>query len=136
MNGRISLDTNGLALNTNIVIRLFKNDPLIVKMFSSLSNICLPAPVIAELLFTARNSSRPKENLKIYNEFIDACNVLNITRETANKYSSIRLELKQKGRPIPENDLWIASICIEQDLPLLTGDAHFDYIDSLKVVKC
>ncbi len=128
MNGRISLDTN-------IVIRLFKNDPEITNTLATVSTFCLPIPVIAEILFTARNSSRQKENLKVYNEFIDACNVLNITRETANHYSIIRLELKQKGRPIPENDLWIAAICREQNLPLITGDAHFDDINDLKVIK-
>lgn len=98
MNGRISLDTN-------IVIRLFKNDPIITKTLVTVSTFCLTIPVIDELLFTARNSSRQKENLKVYNEFIDACNVLNITRKTADHYSSIRLELKLKGRPIPENAL-------------------------------
>ena len=128
MNGKISLDTN-------IVIRLFKNDPIIIKMFATVTTVCLPIPVVAELLFTARNSSRQKENLKIYNEFIDVCNVLDITRETADHYSSIRLELKQQGRPIPENDLWIASFCREQNLPLVTGDAHFDNINGLEVIK-
>ena len=128
MNGRISLDTN-------IVIRLFKNDPDVTKTLATVSTFCLPIPVIAEILFTARNSFRQKENLKIYNEFIDACDVLDITRKTANHYSSIRLELKQKGRPIPENDLWIASVCREQNLPLLTGDARFDNINDLKVIK-
>lgn len=113
MNGKISLDTN-------IVIRLFKNDFAVIKMLAGFSTVYLPTPVVAELLFTARNSSRPEENLKTYNEFIDACKVLNITRETANHYSTLRLELKQKGRPIPENDLWIAAVCIEQNLPLVT----------------
>jgi tRNA(fMet)-specific endonuclease VapC len=128
MNGRISLDTN-------IVIQLFKNDPDVIKMLAGMTEIYLPIPVIAELLFTAKNSSRTDENLKKYNEFIDACNILNITRATADHYSSIRLKLKQKGRPIPENDIWIAAICSEQKLPLATGDAHFDNIDDLKVVK-
>src|SRR5574337_950461 len=128
MNGRISLDTN-------IVIRLFKNDPEIIRTLASVSTFCLPIPVIAEILFTARNSSRQKENLKIYNEFIDVCDALNITRKTADHYSSIRLELKRKGRPIPENDLWIAAICREQNLPLITGDAHFDVINDLKIIK-
>lgn len=128
MNGKISLDTN-------IVIRLFKNDPDVTKMLANLSTIYLPTPVIAELLFAARNSARSEENLIAYNEFIDTCNVLNITRETANHYSTIRLDLKQKGSPVPENDLWIASICIEQNFPLVTGDSHFNNIDGLKVIR-
>ena len=126
MNGRISLDTN-------IVIKLFKNDPHITKLLSSNTVICLPAPVAAELLFAARNSARQVENLKTYNEFIEACTVLNITKETANQYSLIRLELKRKGMPIPENDLWIASVCVEHKIPLITDDAHFDNIDGLKM---
>ncbi|MEK6656408.1 MAG: type II toxin-antitoxin system VapC family toxin [Nitrospirota bacterium] len=128
MNGKICLDTN-------IVIRLFKNDPVVTNNLASLSALCLPIPVIAELLFAAKNSSRSVENMKTYNEFIDTCNVLNITRKTAENYSTIRLELKQKGAPVPENDLWIAAICVEQNLPLVTGDAHFDNINSLKVLK-
>lgn len=129
MSGKISLDTN-------IVIRLFKNDPLVTKKLAASSNIFLPTPVIAELLFAAKNSSRPKENLKIHNEFIDSCSVLDITRKTAEYYSTIRFSLKQKGNPIPENDLWIAAICIEHNISLFTADAHFDCIDDLKVLKC
>jgi tRNA(fMet)-specific endonuclease VapC len=128
MNGRISLDTN-------TVIRLFKNDPRITEVLAANTTVCLPVPVIAELLFAARNSARQEANLKNYNEFIDSCTVLNITRETANHYSAVRLELKQKGRPIPENDLWIASICLEQNLPLATEDAHFENISRLKIIK-
>ena len=110
--------------------------PLLLKHLTRLATICLPTPVIVELLFAARNSTYQKENLKVYNEFINACTVLNITRETANLYSIIRLELKQKGRPIPENDLWIASICKEQNLPLFTGDAHFDTRNGLRSLIC
>jgi tRNA(fMet)-specific endonuclease VapC len=128
MSGKISLDTN-------IIIRLFRNDPFIKKMLSGFSSFCLPVPVIAELLFAARNSVSQKENLKTYNDFIDECSVLNITRETANYYSSIRLSLKQKGRPIPENGIWIASICLQQNMPLATGDVHFDNVEGLKIIK-
>lgn len=128
MNGKISLDTN-------IVIRLFKNDKTVTNLLSRNPTIYLPAPVTAELLFAAKNSGRPKENLKTYNEFIDTCRVLNITRKTADPYSAIRLQLKQKGRPIPENDLWIAAVCVENDLPVITADAHFEGVEGLKVVR-
>ncbi|ODS31304.1 MAG: nucleic acid-binding protein contains PIN domain protein [Candidatus Scalindua rubra] len=128
MSGEISLDTN-------IVIRLLKNDPLVTKKLASSTNFFLPIPVIAELLFAPKNSSRIKENIVIYNEFIDFCNVLNITRETADHYSTIRLDLKKRGCPIPENDLWIASVCKEHAFPLATGDYHFDNVHGLKIIK-
>jgi len=128
MNGKISLDTN-------IVIRLLKDDNAVINLLSRKSIIYLPVPVTAELLFAAKNSGRPKENLKTYNEFIDTCRVLNITRKTADRYSTVRLQLKQKGRPIPENDLWIAAVCIENNLPIITADTHFDNVEGLEVVN-
>jgi tRNA(fMet)-specific endonuclease VapC len=54
---------------------------------------------------------------------------------TAEVYARIRIALKQKGKPIPENDLWIAALCIERGSPLATSDEHFAAIDELTIVK-
>jgi tRNA(fMet)-specific endonuclease VapC len=128
MNGRISFDTNA-------VIRLFKKESRVIEIIASHSLVCLPVPVVGELLYAARNSAKAEENLKTHNEFIDACAILNISRESADCYSRIRFQLKEKGRPIPENDLWIASICLEQGIPLCTFDCHFDNIEDLTIVR-
>lgn len=37
-----------------------------------------------------------------------------------------------KGKPIPENDLWIAALCVEHDVSLAALDSHFDAIEGLK----
>lgn len=124
MSGKISLDTN-------IVIRLFKNDPLVLQKLASNISIYLTVPVIAELLYGAENSARREENLTNYNKFIDACNILTITRGTAEQYSKIRMQLKKQGNPIPENDLWIAASCIENQMSLITDDGHFETIEKL-----
>ena len=128
MNGTISLDTN-------IVIKIFQNAPLADAFLSRFVSFFLPVPVVAELLYAAKNSSRQKENLALYNKFIAECSFLNTTRKTADYYSDIRLDLKRKGKPIPENDLWIAAICMEQNIPIATEDAHFDAITGLEVVR-
>ncbi len=127
--------TGEISLDTNIVIRIFKNDPLVTNKLTSFPIFYLPIPVIAELLFAARNSLRTEENLASYNEFIDTCRVLNITKTTADLYSVIRLDLKRKGSPIPENDIWIASVCKEHNMTIATGDAHFDNVEGLKVLS-
>jgi predicted nucleic acid-binding protein len=33
---------------------------------------------------------------------------------------------------MPENDLWIAALCVEHQVPLAASDAHFDAIDGLQ----
>jgi tRNA(fMet)-specific endonuclease VapC len=66
---------------------------------------------------------------------IATCNVLGATVQTAEVYARIRFELKQAGRPIPENDIWIAAICLEHGLPLATHDQHFAAIANLQVIS-
>jgi predicted nucleic acid-binding protein len=50
---------------------------------------------------------------------------------TTEVYARVRLALKKKGRPIPENDMWIAALCVEHALPFATYDEHFDEVEGL-----
>ncbi len=100
----------------------------------SFTQVYLPAPVIGELLFGALNSQRPSENLQRVKMLVERCSVLNVTATTAEFYAHIRLQLKRKGKPIPENDLWIAALCVEHGVPLATSDAHFLEIEGLQVI--
>ena len=43
----------------------------------------------------------------------------------------VRKELKDKGTPIPENDIWIAATCMIYEIPLATNDKHFNNIIGL-----
>lgn len=96
--------------------------------------IYLPVTVSGELLFGAKNSQQRSTNLDEFRNFIKNCEVLDINYLIAEEYSDIRLKLKQKGKPIPENDIWIAAICIVNGLPLLTSDKHFLDIENLEVI--
>ena len=42
------------------------------------------------------------------------------------------VELRRAGTPVPDNGLWIAALCIEHDLALVTRDRHFDKIPQLR----
>jgi len=53
-------------------------------------------------------------------EWIGVVTVLNIDEETTLHYAAIGLELKRSGKPIPANDLWIAALCRQHSLPLLS----------------
>lgn len=57
------------------------------------------------------------------------------TKETVNIYAQPAARLQQIGRPIPTNDLWIAALALEWELPLLTDDAHFTRVRGLKVLS-
>jgi len=121
------------ALDSTTAIRHLNNDPAVVTNVTALPTVVLPLIVVGELLFGVENSARPLENLTRYLEFIDTCPVIPMGRETATTYSRTRCALKRKGRPIPDNDIWVAAQCLEHGWILATDDEHFAYVDGLAV---
>ncbi len=53
--------------------------------------------------------------------------------DTALNYGQIKNELRSKGKPIPENDVWIAALAIQHGLTLLSRDPHFQNVSNLVV---
>ena len=126
MNGRFLLDTN-------IIIALFYKDPGVHERISNASEVFVPCIAIGELYFGAHKSSRPQENQTCIDEFVIDNTVLACNTETAKRYGDIKNRLKEKGQPIPENDIWIAAIAQQHALTLVTRDTHFDSVEELKV---
>ena len=122
-----------VALDTSVAIAVLKDAVGIRSWIQRFETIYLPVPVIGELHFGALNSQRPQENLRRVQKLVHRCRILSIHSKTAMTYAQIRLQLKEKGKPIPENDIWIAALCRSKSLPLATEDAHFLEVDDLIV---
>ena len=120
-----------VVVDTNVVVALLNGDTAIASWLASFPTLCVPIPVVGELLFGALNSSRSAENLKRVQKFLASSRPLETTVQTAHAYADVRLALKRKARPIPENDIWIAAAAIEHALPLATRDAHFGHVDQV-----
>ena len=58
--------------------------------------------------------------------------VLDADTTTARRYADVREELRLAKTPIPENDVWIAALARQHDLPLLSRDGHFDCVSGLR----
>lgn len=124
MNGKFLLDTN-------IVIALFANEATIKDNLAEAEEVFFPSIVIGELFYGAQKSTRSKENLARIDELALASIVLGCDVDTARKYGEIKNDLRAKGHPIPENDIWIAAIAAQHSLTLVSRDAHFDEIIDL-----
>jgi len=122
---------NGKLLDTNAVIALQKGVVGMVQLVKSSENVVIPAIVVGELLFGTLNSAQRETNMKVLEKLIDTNPIIPVDVMTSRHYADIRLSLKQKGRPIPENDLWIAAIAIQYGYTLVTADKHFSYVDGL-----
>ncbi len=126
MNGRFLLDTN-------IIIALFAEDPKVHEHLVNATEVFVPCIAIGELYFGAYKSIKIQENIVRIDEFALNNTVLSCNTETAKRYGDIKNRLKDKGQPIPENDIWIASIAQQYTLTLVTKDAHFEVIENLKI---
>ena len=130
------MKVNGsLAVDTNAVIVYREGVPEVCSLIEESEIIFLPVTVLGELLFGAANSGRPQENELAIRRFLSQSFLMTIDESIAVRYANLRLELKKIGRPIPENDIWIAASCLEYDVALLSRDTHFDHIPKLQVIK-
>jgi len=55
--------------------------------------------------------------------------VLEANSGAAHEWARLRLFLREHGRRMEVNDLWIAAIAAANDLPIVTQDADFDALD-------
>jgi tRNA(fMet)-specific endonuclease VapC len=125
MNGRYLLDTN-------IVIALFANEFSVSRQLGEAEEVFTPSIVLGELYYGARRSKRVQENVTRIEEFAARSTVLACDTETARRYGEVKDGLRQKGHPIPENDIWIAAIALQYDLTLVARDVHFEEVNDLK----
>lgn len=125
------MDGNRFLLDTNAIIALQHTDETLKKLLSNATDVFVPAIAIGELYFGAYKSSKVEQNRKAIAAFVVGRVVLNVDADTADIYGQIKQDLRAKGRPIPENDIWIGALAVQYSLTLLSKDAHFSEIDNL-----
>lgn len=126
MAGRLLPDTNAFIL-------FLAGDVTVVDLLAEGSEVMLSAVVLGELTFGALNSRRAQPNIERLEWLREQCIFAPVDEAVVREYGRIRMGLKLRGRPIPENDLWIAATAAATDSTVLTDDAHFQGIDGLKV---
>lgn len=123
---------NKLLLDTNAVIALQQRNVSLLTLLEDKADIFIPAVVIGELYYGAYKSGRPQENYQTVTAFAASRSILNSDSRTGAVYGQVKYGLRLKGRPIPENDIWIAALTLQYDGVLLTHDAHYDGIENLR----
>ena len=124
-----------LSVDTNAVIAYREGIPEVCTLIEGADLLFLPVIVLGELLYGAYNSAKPQKNEQVTHKFSAQSVLVPIDDAIAIRYATVRLQLKKIGRPIPENDIWVAATCLELDVPLLTRDGHFDHIHGLEVIN-
>ncbi len=127
-----------LAFDSNAAIDLLRQDRPFPQPFSEAKVLVMPLFVYAELRlgFSRANVS------ELLDDLVSASIMIAPDADTVEHYVSVRNALL-RARTIParreaqeglSHDLWIAALCLQHDLPLLTNDKDFDGVAGLNVI--
>jgi tRNA(fMet)-specific endonuclease VapC len=121
-----------MILDTNALSAAADDDPAIVAVLARADQIAIPVIALGEYRYGIAQSRHRASYANWLNGLLHDCQVLDATEPTTHYYAEITLELKQKGKPIPTNDIWIAALCRQHSLPLLSRDRHFDLVPGVR----
>ncbi|MBI2071058.1 MAG: type II toxin-antitoxin system VapC family toxin [Elusimicrobia bacterium] len=123
---RLALDTSGYSAAG-------RGQEKPARALKAADEIYVPFITLAELRAGFAVGGAGKKNEAKLIEFLNSprVRILYADEQTTHHYAGIFAYLKNKGTPIPTNDLWIAALALEHDLPLLTTDSHFSKIPQL-----
>jgi tRNA(fMet)-specific endonuclease VapC len=126
-----------LLIDTNIYTYALMADPEVVTVLQQAHEIGLCPVSIGELLSGFKGGKKEQENRRELEEFLDSprVRVYGIDEATSEFYAEILRNLRKKGKPIPTNDIWIASVAFQHGLALFSKDQHFKDIPGLLMVS-
>ena len=122
----------GLIVDTNALSAAAEGHGRIIEILADAELVALPVVVIGEYRYGIAQSRHKARYRHWLDSLITDCTVLDITERTTTHYAAINIELRGAGKPIPTNDLWIAALCRQYHLPLLSRDRHFDLVSGLQ----
>ncbi len=114
-------------LDTNTAIAVLEGQ-LTSAAWEPGSEVYLNATVLGELLYGVEKSTRIESNRVRVHRLTQRCPVLAVDADTAHHYGEIKNQVRKAGKPIPDNDLWIAAGARQHGLTLLSRDGHFTSI--------
>lgn len=124
-------------LDTNLCIYIAKHNPAKVReRFDSLprEDIAMSVVTLGELRHGAEKSQVREKSLAHLNRLTAAIQVLGLPPQAGACYGQIRAALEKAGRPIGNNDLWIAAHACAAGLILITHDEReFARVEGLRV---
>jgi len=115
------------CLDTSAYSQLKRGGPRVTELLDRAEWIGVPCIVLGELHAGFRAGSRHAQNEAELEEFLAQPIVeeLPVDHEVSRIFGEIVADLRQRGTPIPSNDVWIAATCSRAGAMLITFDAHF-----------
>lgn len=126
-----------ILIDTNIYSDAMRGAKPAVDILQRATEILLCPVVLGELFAGFRKGAREAVNREQLWRFLASPRVRAVAmgQDTSEFYATVLDGLRQKGTPIPTNDIWIAASTMEHGARLATGDRHFQNVDGLLVAQ-
>ena len=121
-----------MIYDTNAVSDFLDGIPAVMEKIEKSASHGLPAVVMGEYLYGLKSSREKAVREPRFVAFSRTCRALPVTPDTAVHYANIRHRLRLAGKPIPENDIWIAALALEHGQKILSNDRHFDLVEGIE----
>ena len=121
-----------MILDTNALSAAADGYPAILAVLADADQVAIPVIALGEYRYGIAQSRHRASYAKWLIGLLQDCLVLDANEPTTHYYAEIILELKRTGTPIPTNDIWIAALCRQHALPLLSRDRHFDLVRGVR----
>lgn len=129
------MSPDSALFDTNAFIAWSGDDKDFRQRFPHLRTPLLAFASVGELYHGVYKSSRVVENLKALGAALRSATVIYADEETTILFGRLMAQTKQRGRSVDANDLWIAALALQHQLPLLTRDTDFASIEGLEPVS-
>ena len=125
-----------LLIDTNIYSYALKGDDGVVEVLKKAEQIGISVISIGELLSGFKGGGKEQKNREELEIFLDSPRVVvySLDEYTSEFYAEILNNLREIGKPVPTNDIWIAAVAFQNGLKLFTKDNHFKAIAGLSLV--
>lgn len=125
-----------VALDTSAYRALEDGDKYLADAIKWADSVGLPIIVVGELYAGFINGTRLAENVAKLDKFClsPRMEILNIDKSTARHFGEIATLLRQTGKPIQQDDMWIAALCKQYGYVLATTDKDFERVTGLEVL--
>jgi tRNA(fMet)-specific endonuclease VapC len=124
-----------VILDTNALSAFVDGNAAVAEKLAAEGRAAIPVMVLGEFRYGIASSRHRSTYESWLGEHLPDFEILPVTEETTFVYARVRAALKEAGRPIPANDVWIAALAVQHRLAVLSRDQHFDHVPDVKRIN-
>lgn len=120
-----------MILDTNAFSAMADGESALESVLRQANQVGVPVVVLGEYRYGIAQSRNREHYEQWLSDYLPVFRILDVDEQTAGHYADLRIGLKRLGKPIPSNDVWIAALCRQHSLPVLSRDRHFDVVSGI-----